>query len=184
MSDALVHHMERVMGPIAHGWAANAPSVVRVCCFERCPREGLVTYSTLGLSDHVLHLPRNREVRQELLLSVDVHQADANLAMLLAHVAEQVENDHKALLRGAIVSLSHPVSPMSGCTALYVSLPVVFPETIATYGGSNPPTVFAWMIPIHPSEAALIREGGWSEFEDRFERGDPDTFDLRRPPIL
>jgi hypothetical protein len=129
-------------------------------------------------------MPRGREVRQELLLSVSISFADDDLSKLLMHVAEQILREHQALLRGHVVPLGHPISRASNCSSLYVALPVVFPDELATCADTQPPTVFAWLLPIHSAEAALVSQLGWNEFENRLERADPDIFDLQRTSVV
>lgn len=179
-------HLERYLGPIARGWGGYAGEMadIQVCLFEDRPIPGTVTYATLGLSRHTLEMSNGREVRQELLLSVAQRFADDDLAKLLAYVAEGPVREHRALLRGGVVYLSHRLAPSSRCNSLYVSLPVVFPDGLATLEDTQPATVFAWLVPIHAEEAELVTRLGWNEFEDRLERADPDLFDLERLPIL
>lgn len=72
-SDGLILHLETFLGPIAGGWtedAAGARLPFQVVRFEDRPRGNVVTYSTLGLSRHVLELP-SKTVRQELVMAVD-----------------------------------------------------------------------------------------------------------------
>lgn len=186
MTHSVDQHLERHLGPIARGWGGyvGEPAGIQVCLFEERPIPGTVTYATLGLSRHILDMPRGREVRQELLLSVWRRFADDDLAKLLAYVAEGLLREHHALLRGQVVPLGHPVARGSRCNSLYVSLPVVFPGELATCADTQPATVFAWLIPIHAEEAELVTRLGWNEFEDRLEHADPDLFDFERPPVV
>lgn len=185
MMQPIDKHLERYLGPIARGWAdgVGEPADVHVCLFEERPIPGTVTYATLGLSRHVLEMPRRRKVRQELLLSVARRFAHDDRAKLLAYSAERLLHEHQALLRGQVLPLGHPMAPGSSCSSLYVALPVVFPGGLATCSDTRPPTVFAWLIPLHADEAALVGRLGWSAFEDQLERADPDLFDLARPSI-
>lgn len=184
MSQSIDRHLERYLGPITRGWAATDPGGVQLCLFEERPFEGMVTYTTLGLSRHKLAMPRGREVRQELLLSVAVRFANDDLAKMLDHVAERLLRDHRALLRGEVAFFGQRIARSSACDSLYVSLPIVFPEGLATCEETQPPTVFAWLVPIHPAEAALVNQHGWSELEVRWERADPDLFDLERSSVV
>lgn len=185
MTHFIDQHLERHLGAIVRGWGPSGElGSVQVCLFEDRPVPGTVTYATLGLSRHVLEMPRGREVRQELLLSVAVDFADDDLAKLLAYVADGLVREHRALLRGQVLPLDHPVARVSRCDSLYVALPVVFPEGLATCSDTQPPTVFAWLIPIHSAEASLVSRLGWNEFEDRLESADPDLFDLERSPVV
>jgi hypothetical protein len=186
MTHSIDQHLERHLGPIARGWAGYEGELVgmQVCLFEERPIPATVTYATLGLSRHILAMPRGREVRQELLLTVRRGFADQNIAKLLAHVAEGLLRKHRALLRGQVLPLGHPIARGSRCNSLYVALPVVFPDPLATCADTQPPTVFAWLLPAHAQEAELVARLGWNEFEDRLEAADPDLFDLERPPVV
>lgn len=185
MSEHVDRHLERHLGPIARGWAplGGRPDGIQVCLFPDRPVTGAVTYSTLGLSRHVLAMPSNREVRQELLLPVGNRCSHDDLSRLLLYVSEDIVGRHRALLRGEVVSLGHSIRNGSRCTNLYVSLPVVFPEGLATCVQTHPATVFAWLIPISDPEAAVVGEKGWAHFEEALEREDLDLFDLDRPSM-
>lgn len=186
MNHSIDQHLERHLGPIARGWGGyvGEPAGIQVSLFEERPMPSTVTYATLGLSRHILDMPRGREVRQELLLSVSRHFADDDLAKLLVYVADGLLRKHHALLRGEVLPLGHPVARGSRCNGLYVSLPVVFPDALATCDDTQPATVFAWLIPLHPEEAEIVTRLGWNEFEDQPERAGPDLFDLERPPVV
>lgn len=185
MSEHIDRHLERHLGPIERGWAPlDGPAGVQVCLFTNQPVTDVVSYSTLGLSRHVLAMPRGREVRQELLLAVGSRFADEDLSKLLMHVADSIVGEHRALLRGEVVPLGHPILRGSRCSNLYVSLPVVFPEGLATCEETQPATVFAWLVPISDTEATVVRERGWEHFEDALEREDLDLFDLDRDLLI
>jgi len=132
------------------------------------------------MSRHALALPHEREVRQELLVATRDVYIDDDLSKLLLHLAEGIINEHKALLRGNVIPLGHAICKGSKLTNLSVSVPVVFPEQLATCADTEPPTIFAWLIPITAEEAALIDRAGWASFEELLEQKDPDLFDLLR----
>jgi hypothetical protein len=156
---------------------------VQACRFRDQPYASATTYTTLGLSHHVLRMNETRDVRQELLVSVHESQAREELAGLLLEIASRVLQEQKALLRGEVLQLGAPILHGSEATALYASLPVLFTEGLATFSGTEPPTIFVWLFPILPSEVRFIASHGWSAFEDLLERRDPDLLDLRRSPI-
>ncbi|MEY4576644.1 MAG: hypothetical protein RL701_1347 [Pseudomonadota bacterium] len=72
----------------------------------------------------------------------------------------------------------------SGVSALYASLPVVFPEGVDTLQDTTPPTVFVWLVPLPAAEAACVESSGWNELEDLWEATDPDLFDLYRRSVV
>jgi len=178
-------HLENELGPIERGWQpAGEPLGVQVALIARQPNEGCVTYATLGLSRHVLSMPNDRNVRQELLFAVHAQQADDLFSKILFHVAESTIAKHRALLRGEVFPLNASIAVGATCSNLYVSAPVVFPAGIATYPDSVPPTVFAWLIPITSAEADEIHSHGWNNFEDKLEQLDVDLFDVFRSSLF
>ncbi|MBZ4422107.1 suppressor of fused domain protein [Myxococcus sp. RHST-1-4] len=178
-------HLESILGSIERGCSASgAPTGVQGCRFRDQPDTSATTYATLGLSHHVLRLKGAREVRQELLLSVQASQARDELAGTLFEVATRMLQDHRALLRGEVVHLGGPILHGTEATALYASSPVLFPESLATFSSTTPPTVFVWLFPVLPSEVRFIVAHGWSAFEGLLERNAPDLLDLHRAPIV
>jgi hypothetical protein len=151
--------------------------------FEGSPAPGIATYATLGLSSHVLAMPTGRQVRQEILLALASNFTSEEMAKLLAHVAEGIIRQHRALLRGEVLPMDHAIAPSSGCSSLYVAIPVAFPDGLGTCSDTDPPTVFVWLVPVHSEEAAFVSQFGWSEFEERLEQANPDLFDLERGSI-
>lgn len=185
MKAPIDRHLEASLGPIIQGWSPmGEPAGVHVALFEHQPLDGTVTYSTLGLSQHILDMPKGRSVRQELLLAVQTGSAREDFSKLLFHVAESVVETHRALLRGEVFPLGHPIVRGSSCCHLYASLPVVFPEGLATCDSTQPSTVFVWLLPITDREEREIRSIGWSRFEDKLEQADVDLFDLARSSVV
>lgn len=186
MTSKLLDHLESHLGRISRGWGDYGGDLksLQVCRFEDAPMQGVVTYVTLGLSHHVLSMPKGRAVRQELVLAVAHEYASDDLAKLLAYVAERILGEHQAILRGDVIPLGSSVARGSELSSLYVSLPVAFPDGLATYSGTDPATVFAWLVPVHDLEAKLVRRMGWSQLEDHFEGSNPDLFDLGRASVV
>jgi hypothetical protein len=72
----------------------------------------------------------------------------------------------------------------SACSHLYVSNPVVYPDALGVYEGTEPATVVAWLFPVTDDEAEVVRTRGWSHFEDLLEAADVDLLDLERSSIV
>jgi len=182
---SIATHIEMHLGPIARGWASSSkPGELRACLFNNQPSEGSATIATLGLSRHVLEMKTGRQVRQELIFAHHgLVDAEDNAGLLL-YVAESVVTSHRALLRGEIVALGAPVIKGGVARSLYVSAPVIFPDQLATFDGSVPSTVFAWLFPVCPPEVAYIERFGWSQFEDLVEQSDPDLLNWSRDSML
>jgi len=177
-------HLERHLGPMDRGWSSSSLPGVQVCLFRDRPLAGVTTLATLGLSDTVLAMSEGRKVRQELLMAVRNDRAPEEFGKLLIHIAEGLQRSGQALVRGEVIPLGGRLAADSTAEALYASIPVVFPEGLATLTDSSPPTVFVWLVPLLPREAAYVGSSGWSELEDRLEAADPDLFDLRRGSVI
>jgi Suppressor of fused protein (SUFU) len=177
-------HLESHLGPMEVGWSSSSLPGVQICLFRDRPVAGVITLTTLGLSNTVLAMSTDRRVRQELLIATPDDRAPEEFGKLLLHIAERLQKRGQALLRGDVVPLGDKLTVDSAADALYASMPVVFPEGLATLADSSPPTVFVWLIPLLPSEVTFVESSGWNEFEDRLEAVDPDVFDLCRDSVV
>lgn len=179
----IVEHLETYLGSITKGWAPGLTVGIQVALFQNTPSSGLATLTSLGLNEHVLQLPKERIVRQEVLLVVDIQSPLERLSALVLRIAEMVLESHKALLRGQVLPLEEPVISGGLLTHLYVCIPYFFGEEAQTMLSSVPPTVLAWLVPITQAEASFIAKNGWNAFEDHLEAtGEQlDLFDLKRP---
>lgn len=177
-------HLEMFLGLMNGGWSSRSLPGIQICLFPDQPVSGINTLATLGLSNTILVMEDKRSVRQELLLAVPDDRQPEEFAKLLLTVAEQLETNKKALMRGEVIHLGEQIAMDSHANALYSSMPVLFPAGIATLADSAPPTVIVWLIPLLPSEVSFIESSGWSEFEDRLEAVDPDLFNLCRESII
>lgn len=179
-----IEHLELHLGAIDRGYSADSTPGVQVCVFRDQPIHGIATLSTLGLSGSQLAMPRGRLIRQELMLTLPGAYPPEDFAKLLLHVAERPLRSGRALLRGDVIALGGAIAGGGAADSFYASIPVVFPEALATLQDTKPPTVFVWLIPLFPTERRFVKACGWSEFESRLEAADPDLFDLRRKPVV
>lgn len=180
----IAFHLEKHLGEIEQGWSSDSLPGIQVCLFRNQPDDGLLTLTTLGLSNHVLEMPGGRSVRQELTLVVPDEASLSASAKLLLHVAECVLKKHQAILRGEVLSLGARIDANASASALYVSTPVVFSDEFSTLYDTIPPTVIVWLFPVLPAEERFIVSSGWSAFEDRLEAVNPDLFDVLRPSVV
>ena len=157
-----------------------------VLWFEEAPNSGVITFATVGLSEHLLHYwTTGREIRQELLMTCHTTQREANIPGLLELIGKEVSLEKHGLLAGEVIGPRGPLFPGRQMTALYAAGAVYFPETMQSLVSSTgQETVFVWLIPIHSSEAASIAADGWSAFEEKLVAMDPDLQDLDRDPIV
>lgn len=179
-------HMEAHLGPIARGWAPKEGTLgIQVSLFEHIPEREVNTFSTLGLSKHILDIGSGqaKPVRQELLFSAStVYSADA-IASFLMTFAESIATSHRGLLRGEVVE-GRPLIEGVAATGVYASIPVFWPDELQVFDGTSPSTVFVWLLPIGKAEAEMIAAKGWNQFEDYLEETEVDFWDLDRPTIF
>lgn len=185
VSPDIVEHVESILGPIDEGWRDERSESGIVAVRSRGqPYESASTYLTLGLSRHVLAMASGRDVRQEFLFTADNRFEGAHIASFLQSFAEFVATEHRALLRGEVIGPSEPVIPGTRLNAVYAAIPVLHDKRLRTFEGTQPPTVFVWIIPIHDEEADFVRERGWEAFEDRLEAAEVDLCDLERESVV
>jgi hypothetical protein len=183
--EGLIAHLEAFLGPIAGGWMEDATGdrlPFQVAWFDDAPEKAMATYCTLGLSRHGLEAG-TKTIRQELLISVQKRFASDQLGNLLSSLGEMVLAEHRPILRGEVLPPRGAIVPGSTLSAFYAAAPVALPDAFAAFEGSEPHTVFVWLIPISAAEADLIASHGWSWFEDQLVQQQPDLFDLTRQDI-
>jgi hypothetical protein len=174
-------HIEKYLGTLEYGWSLkDQVGDIQVVKVSDCPVPGVVAYSTLGMSWTTLPMPGERMVRQELLFAAYDRYPPPKIASFLLTFCKHVLSEKRALLRGDVVG---PYRPLISCVAadsIFCTLPVMFNSGLATFSGSEPPTVFVWLIPITNAEAQFVKLHGWNRFEDLLEREQPDFWNLDR----
>jgi hypothetical protein len=104
-----------------------------------------------------------------------------NLGPLLQQVAVEAVTRGRAYLRGEVIGPRGPLFKDSTVTALYVAIPVYFPDEFSGVDDPDLGTViFAWLVPITDQEAEFVNRLGWKEFEAKLVKVDPDLLDFRR----
>jgi hypothetical protein len=180
---SIPEHFEKYLGPMDSGWSFSVgPKDVSVVSFSEQPHSGVITLATLGLSHHILNQTEG-EVRQELLLGFHNSHPAMDLAKVIHYLSEQILHAHHAPLRGEILPLGGPILRGSEVCDLYATVPAPYPDGLAGYFETTPPTVVVWLLPIMPPEAQWVQKRGWRSFEDLLEQKEPDFFDLMRRAI-
>lgn len=175
----VAEHVERYLGRMDQGWAVSDPAGVQVALFRDRPQPGVNAFVTLGLSRHVLQMPKG-DIREELLCCAGSEFSADRIAQFLGSLGDHVALTHRALLRGSVVGPGNPIIPDLPMRYVYVSAPTVLPDSFEQFDESVPATVFPWVIPIYDYEADFVRTNGWSSFEDLLEAREPDLYDLAR----
>ncbi|MDX3775727.1 suppressor of fused domain protein [Chromatiaceae bacterium AAb-1] len=181
----IIEHTEKFLGKLSKGWKEELSSgELQVVCFKDSPFEFVDSFLTVGLSHHVLKISDSKEVRQELIFPISNLNMTDMVVSFLFFVCDLILEKHNALLRGQVIRLPVDAAKTLGFDAVYCTIPVFMEDDFATIGGSQPPIVIVWSIPIYVSEADYIDLNGWSKFEDLLEEKNPDLFSLEREPII
>lgn len=126
-----------------------------------------------------------KRIRHELFLVSYSDFGDQNIPGILQQVAQLAIDRKTAYLHGDIIGPYGKMFENLEMEALYVTLPVYFPDSFFVYSGEdNIQIVQAWLIPITFKEANFIKQNGWEKFEDLLEELDPDLIDFTRPSII
>ncbi|KOP69422.1 hypothetical protein AMS59_23395 [Lysinibacillus sp. FJAT-14745] len=184
-----IEFLEGHLGEIEYGWDKDSEGNIlpfQIVKYKKGPFSGTVTYSTLGLSKQNLVSPiSKKEIRQELFFVSYANFGDKNIPGILQHVGLQAINNNVAILRGDVIGPYGRLFEHSSLEALYVSIPVYFPEIFQTFKvDGDLPIIQTWLFPITFDEAKFIMENGWDEFENRLVELDPDLVDFKRQNII
>lgn len=182
----LVDHLERYLGELEVGWSVDEDGremPFQVVRFPRGSGSGTVSFATLGLSRYPLRSHSGKEIRHELLMIVPDRLREGPVPALLQQIGIEVLAAAAPLLRGDVVGPRGSLLQGSPMEAVYVAMPVYFPDEFAVYEDDADPIVIAWLVPISAQEAEYVKEHGWNAFEARLADTDPDLTDPFRPSL-
>jgi hypothetical protein len=178
-------HIERYVGHIDEMRRLEGSEFdLRAGCIPRAPETDLITYVTLGVSNHVLGWPNNRNVRQELVIVVDSSHPRYEVASFLLSFGEFIARHHRGLRQGDVVGPSNPVIPNVKVNAIYATTPTIFPDEFAILKDGEVPVLFVLLIPILSQEAVFIQRESWEKFEVILESPSQDVYDLGRDALV
>ena len=181
MLNSVAEHLEHYLGKISYGWSDDKSlHTIQVVSFRNRPADDIVTYSTLGLSEVELALPRERKIRQELVMSAHASFRGEEIASFLLSCAERLSERSQAILRGEVINPARPLVKGATVSAVYATNPTPFDVGFAQFSNVAPPVIFVLLVPITSEEKTLIESEGWNWFEDMLELQDPDIWDLER----
>lgn len=180
-----LQHAEKYLGQITQGWKdeKSVPGL-QIVAFADVPEPGTNTFLSLGLSNHLLKLKDSRQIRQELMISMDVSSSPEIHVSLLFSLCEAILARHQGLLRGEVIPLAKQLATKLGLDSVYCAIPVLLDPKFATYQDEATTIVTVWIIPIYASEAAFVSAHGWEAFEDLMEEKVPDLHSPTRAPLI
>ncbi|RZU16410.1 suppressor of fused protein SUFU [Kribbella rubisoli] len=185
---SMIKHFERQLGPIQDGWSGDPDSnemPFQIVRFAQGSGDRTVAFATLGLGRYpLISAATGRTIRHELLLLVSEELVNEPFPSLLQEIGEEAIRDDRALLRGDLLGPRGPLISESHLEALYVTMPVYFPDDFATCDSPDGPIVIAWLVPVSLAEARYIDSAGWEAFEDRLIEQDPNLMDFSRKSVV
>lgn len=180
MFNSVIEHLEHYLGNISRGWSDRSLPSIQVVNFKDQPMDGIVTYSTLGLSEMELALPGERKIRQELVMSAHSSFSEEEIAGIMFSCSEFLRERGRAVLRGEVIYPTRPLIKGSTVNAIYATNPTPFGDGFVEFSNVTPPVIFVLLVPITRNEDVLIKKEGWNWFEEMLEDQDPDIWNLKR----
>lgn len=187
--DNYIRFLESHLGEIDYGWSQDGNGQklpFQIVKYKNGPFPGTVTYSTLGLSNVPLVSPvSEKQIRQELVFVAYSAFGDKNIPGILQQLGLMALKRKRAFLRGDVIGPSGNMFADSKIEAVYVSIPVYFPDSFEAYHDEEKtPIIQCWLVPITAREAEFIKAIGWNRFEDLLESINPDLIDFERDSIV
>jgi hypothetical protein len=181
-------HLEQFLGEMEGGWSYDASRdqmPFQVVRFGKGSGPNSIAFTTLGLSKHVLHSRvTGQELRQELMMLVPDSLRDGPVPGVLQQVGVELIETKHALLRGDVLGPRGQLFQASNMEAVYVAMPVYFPDEFAVCKEDDHDILIVWLVPITRTEAAYVRMNGWEAFEQMLVDRDPNLIDVYRPSIV
>ena len=113
------------------------------------------------------------------MVSLDDRFIDASWYEAIAEVARTVLESGRGLLWGLTLTKPRALESTAAVAALYCTYPAYFPKELEIWRGSDPATVFVWLVPISQTEAKLAVEH-WHNYEADLVANDPNLLDPER----
>jgi hypothetical protein len=159
-------HIESQLGAPTEVFVVDGPGAgFRILELGGVPHADAVTYVTEGISAKPLRQPSGPSVRQEFVLAVRRSQASDEARRPLGTVGDHVFSSGQAVVRGEVIDGQAPLVPGSRLSAVCCLAPAILPKDSWLYEDTDPPTMYVWLVPLSPAEAAFARDLGPDEFE-------------------
>jgi hypothetical protein len=176
----LIRHLRKYLGDSDAGWLEDALGI-QVWRFKDKPVVGAATYTTVGLSKHLLAQDEKRSIRQELVFSCYDDFAALPIENRLFSVSRDLISSHKALIQGQILGPRGRLFDDVKAEALFALEPTLLPRGFAEFTESDGSTVImVWLVPLLQEEAAFARQHGWNVLDSLMVELNPDVMDLGR----
>jgi Suppressor of fused protein (SUFU) len=189
MMRILPGHLERFLGTIHRGWVAELdgkPADFQVVECRGGSLPDVVSYATLGLSDHNLHSTvSGRRIYQELVMVTGDTAGREGIPRVLQQLGREAIESKHAYLAGQVVGPRSTLFEGSEMTALLIESPSYWPREFSKVVLEHDRVcIFAWVIPITSSEALYVADHGRSQFEDLLVTQQPNLADFHRQAVV
>jgi hypothetical protein len=182
----VLDHLEKFCGPVVKGWSCDPDGhrmQFQIVQLQSGPVANATTFSTLGLGKIPLKCGQ-KIIRHELVMLTRPQAVPGNLGPLLQQVAAEAVARNHPYLAGEVIGPRGRLFENSTLTALYVAIPVYFPEEFSAVDEPFGTVNFAWLVPITDQEASFVHDHGWDAFERELEKHDPDLLDFQRHSVV
>ena len=152
--------------------------------FKDQPCEGAITWSTVGLSDHIYTWPDGRTIRHELLYAAYETIPEKELYPLFFGLGDWMLKRKEGLIEGEIFDTGKALMEGSPLQGFWFYMPVYFKEALYECKELEPLVVFAWVIPVGGVEIEQIKRNGSDAFSRLLQQKDPDLLDWKRSEMM
>ncbi|ATN04014.1 hypothetical protein CRN76_00465 [Chryseobacterium indologenes] len=174
----IVEHIENYVGEISSAINITDKKYnVTISLHERTPFDEIRTYSTLGLNRYFI------DCYFEFIFVCGYNFSKSEIASFLTSFSEYLIEQGKSVRQGDVISFDFRIISETKMNSLYFTLPFYFDENLQQLDLEERSVIFPLIIPVYYEEAQLIREKGWSSFEEFLEENAIDNlWDLHREP--
>jgi len=163
-------------------WDDNKIKNIDILSSTDRPYCGIVSYATIGLSEHDIGLfNNNKSLRVELLGACN--EKEAFFANILASVAFEVMKQGKCLYGDIVQNVISEYSKNTEMKHVYLMDPFLW-EEFKTLEFEDVSVAWLLLIPISEQEKEYAIVNGGEALEDKLEDAHIDIFDLNRKSIL
>lgn len=174
----VIEHLEKYIGEISRGADIDDRRYnVTIALYDKIPFEDIRTYSTLGMNRNFI------DYYYEFIFVCIAKYNENEIASFLTSFAEYLIDNEKGVRRGDVLSFDFTMTSETKMNSLYFTLPFYFDNDLQELRLEDRTVIFTLIIPIYNEEAKLIKEKGWSKFEEFLEENEVDNlWNLNRQP--
>lgn len=170
--------------PIRRFWDDNRQSDVFILQASDSPQEGVISYATVSLSDHiVVHHGKPLSTRVELVLVCG--SAFSNMDKVLATLAFNIINSKSFCAPGVIFQNALKMYDLSAAMSdIYFTYPFIWDNDLRSIQLMERTVAWLLAIPIAQKETEFAEKYGSAELEKLFAEKSIDIYDLNRASVV